>query len=90
MVSAKVKVINKNGIHIRRANDIQKTANMFRSVITIKMDSMEINAKSILGIAGLGAECGTELEIKAVGEDEADALASLVQLFENNFYGSKT
>ena len=85
MITEKVKVNIKNGIHLRLAGEIVKAANMFKSAITISKDSMAVNGKSILGVAGLGAEYGSELTIKADGSDEGDALAYLVELFETNF-----
>ena len=85
MVSGQVKVITKNGIHLRLASELVKAANSFRSEIWIAKDSQEVNAKSILGVAGLGAELGAELVIKVDGEDEGEALEYLVTLVESDF-----
>jgi len=85
MVSGMVKVIAKNGIHLRLASELVKAANRFRSEITISKDSQEVNAKSILGVAGLGAELGSELFIKADGDDESEALDYLIGLVESDF-----
>jgi phosphocarrier protein HPr len=85
MVSGRVKVITKNGIHLRLASELVKAANIFHSEITISKDSQEVNAKSILGVAGLGAELGSELFIKAEGDDESEALDHLVGLVESDF-----
>jgi phosphocarrier protein HPr len=85
MVSGQVKVITKNGIHLRLAGELVKAANRFHSEIMITKDSQEVNAKSILGVAGLGAEMGSELLIKADGEDENEALEHLIALVENDF-----
>lgn len=85
MVSGRVQVITKNGIHLRLASELVKAANRFRSEITISKDSQEVNAKSILGVAGLGAELGSELFIKAEGDDENEALDHLIGLVESDF-----
>jgi phosphocarrier protein HPr len=85
MVSGRVRVITKNGIHLRLASELVKAANRFRSEIMIAKDSQEVNAKSILGVAGLGAELGAELVISAEGEDENEALEHLVTLVESDF-----
>lgn len=85
MQSAIVTVRNENGIHLRLAGELVKAANRFRSDIMITKDSMKVNAKSILGVAGLGAECGASLEIEAEGEDEREAVDFLSDLFENRF-----
>ncbi len=89
MISEKVKVNIKNGIHLRLAGEIVKAANMFKSEITIAKDSMSVNGKSILGVAGLGAEFGAELTIGAEGEDEREAVAHIVDMFESNFAGTE-
>ena len=85
MVTEKVKVNIKNGIHLRLAGEIVKAANMFKSIVMISKDSMAVNGKSILGVAGLGAEYGAELTIEIEGEDEREAIRRLVDMFESNF-----
>ena len=89
-MSGKVKVITKNGIHLRLASELVKAANSFYSEITISKDSQEVNAKSILGVAGLGAELGSELFIKADGDDESEALDYLMGLVESDFTKDKS
>ncbi|UCF04798.1 MAG: HPr family phosphocarrier protein [bacterium] len=85
MVTGTVKVLNENGIHLRLAGELVKAASRFESRITIASDEQQVDAKSILGVAGLGAEFGVELLIQATGNDENEALAFLKQLFENKF-----
>ena len=85
MVSETVTVENKKGIHLRLAHELVKAASGFKSEITITKDDMEANAKSILGLAGLGAEFGSELMITVDGVDEKDALSCIVQLFKTKF-----
>ena len=79
----------KNGIHLRLAGEIVKAAGMFKSEITISKNSMAVNGKSILGVAGLGAEFGSELTIGAEGEDEHEAVKHLVDMFASNFSGTE-
>ncbi len=86
MVEEKVKVTIRNGIHLRLAGEIVKAANMFKSEITISKDSMTVNAKSILGVAGLGADFGSDLVIEVEGEDETEAIRYLVDMFRSNFF----
>ena len=52
----------------------------------IGRDEDFINAKSILGVAGLGAEFGTELSLKVEGADEEEALRTMVDVIKNKFY----
>ena len=86
MVSGKVKVNNKRGIHLRLAGELVKTASKFKSRIMIGRDEDFINAKSILGVAGLGAEFGTELFLNVEGEDEHEALDTMIDVIDNKFY----
>lgn len=89
MKTVQVKVSNKNGIHLRLAGELVKNSSRFKSHIIIRKDSEEINAKSILSVAGLGAEYGSELLITADGEDEEQAVDSLRELFESGFSEGK-
>ncbi|MDZ7860881.1 MAG: HPr family phosphocarrier protein [Candidatus Krumholzibacteriota bacterium] len=85
MKRAQVKVINENGIHLRLAGELVKNSNKFKSDILIEKNSEQINGKSILSVASLGAEYGSELTIIVNGQDENQALDSLVKLFESGF-----
>ena len=85
MKRVQVKVINKNGIHLRLAGEVVKNSSRFVSDIQIEKNTEQINAKSILGVASLGAEYGSELTIIADGEDEDQAINLLVDLFEKGF-----
>lgn len=84
-MSGTVRVTNKNGIHLRLAGEIVKAAGKFKSTVMIGKDGDETNAKSILGVAGLGAEYGTQLTLRITGSDEEKAMESLIRLFESNF-----
>lgn len=52
-------------------------ANEYASRITIVMDNRSINAKSIMGVMGLGLDQGKVITIQAEGNDEAEAIAAL-------------
>lgn len=85
MVTGSAKVKNKNGIHLRLAGELVKAAAKFQAHITVAKDGQEVDAKSILGVAGLGAENGAELVFSAEGEDEQAAIEFLVDLVDNQF-----
>lgn len=80
-----VQVINANGIHARPAAEIVKVAGKYRADITIARDDLEVNAKSIMGVMMLAAECGATVRIRANGEDAADALEALSGLIAGKF-----
>jgi phosphocarrier protein len=85
MVEQKVTVTNRAGIHARPAALLVQKVNKFKSSIYIEKERDRINAKSIMGVITLGAGYGTELTIKAEGEDEVQAVETLVRLFESKF-----
>lgn len=85
MVSGKITVINKTGIHLRLAKEIVYAASQFEAKVMLEKDGLEVNAKSMLGVAMLGAENGAELTLNIEGSDEQDALDTLTGLFETNF-----
>lgn len=80
-----VEVVNANGIHARPAAEIVKTAGRFKADITIARDDLEVNAKSIMGVMMLAAECGSMVRLRAEGEDADGALDALATLIANRF-----
>jgi phosphocarrier protein len=80
-----VQVTNPNGIHARPAAEIVKLAAKFAASITLARDSMEVNAKSIMGVMMLAAECGSTVRIKATGADADAALDALAVLVASTF-----
>lgn len=85
MVTGKIKVLNRTGIHLRLANKIVNAAAKFEATVMLEKDGLEVNAKSMLGVAMLGAEQGAELTLNIEGSDELEALDILTGLFETNF-----
>ena len=80
-----VEIKNKLGLHARPAALFVKTAARFKSDVFISRDSQVVNGKSIMGVMMLAAEKGAELVISADGEDEAEALNVLMELFDRKF-----
>ena len=85
MLERTVQVVNAHGIHARPAAEIVKVAGRFRSHVTIARDDLEVNAKSIMGVMMLAAECGAEVRLRADGEDAAAALDALEALILSRF-----
>jgi len=81
----KVTLKNKVGLHARPAALFVQTAKKFKSNIKVIKGDLEANAKSILEVLSLGAEYNDEIFIEAVGEDEEEALKTLVDLVNNKF-----
>lgn len=87
MFSRTVKILNKSGFHARPATLFVETAGSFQSSISILKGDQEVDAKSVLTLMLLEATAGTEITIRAHGEDERAAVESLIHLIERKFDG---
>ena len=85
MVEREVQIANKLGLHARPAAEVVKTAARFQSDITICRDDLEVNGKSIMGMMMLAAEFGSEITIRASGDDADQAVKDLVALIGGRF-----
>jgi phosphocarrier protein HPr len=85
MISRNVTVTNKTGIHARPASLLISNATKFKSDITIEKNGKKGNAKSMINVLGLAITAGTEITITASGEDEKEAVDTLVKLVESKF-----
>lgn len=54
-------------------------ANEFSSKIMFKMDERVVNAKSIMGVMGLGIDLGKSLIIEAEGDDAEAAIDAIAE-----------
>jgi phosphocarrier protein len=80
-----VVIKNEYGLHLRPADLFARTAIQFVSEITVRHNDRSVNGKSILDLATLAAECGSVLDIEAIGPDADTALAALARLVESDF-----
>ena len=85
MAEVQVRVENPLGIHARPATKIIQTAGQFFSEVTLAVDGMRADAKSIMSVMMLAAVQGSVVTIRAEGSDEDAALAALVALFQRKF-----
>lgn len=85
VVERKVTVVNTLGIHARPAAEFVKLATRYQSEITVSKDVFKVNGKSILGVMTLAAECGSELTLRAEGEDATRAVDALTELLSKEF-----
>ncbi len=80
-----VRVPNRYGLHARPAAEFVKIATRFHSEVYVGKEDLEVNGKSIMGMMMLAAEFGSEIVIRATGEDAQDAVSALVALVERGF-----
>lgn len=85
MAERTVTIVNKNGVHARPAAEIVKTAGKFACNVTIVRDDLEVNGKSIMGVMMLAAECGSQITLRASGDDADAAIEALAQLVAAKF-----
>ena len=85
MISKKVTIINKLGLHARAASKLVNKANQFESEVFIDKQGNRINAKSIMGVMMLAASKGTEILLEIDGGDEEDCMKAVVKLIEDRF-----
>ena len=72
-------------MHARPAAEFVKLASRFQADIWVRKDGTEVNGKSIMGVMMLAAECGSEIHIRASGEDAEVALDELAALVSQGF-----
>lgn len=85
MAEITLTIAHEVGLHARPASLFVQKAKQFTSDIRVKFGESVANAKSIMSILTLGVNQGAVITIYAQGEDEDQALASLVELVEGNF-----
>ena len=82
MKEVRVKVVNEKGLHTRPSTVLVKRAMQFQSEISLSLNGVTADGKSVIGVLALGAKMGSELTISAEGFDEVQAIQVLRQLIE--------
>ena len=85
MLSKKITLINKYGLHARAAAKFVSTASRFLSEVTVQCNDKSANGKSIMDVMMLAAVCNNAIEIKVNGEDETELLVALEKLVSERF-----
>ena len=87
MPEIRLRVRHEVGLHARPAALFVKTAQRYASDISVTHVDLKGNAKSILDVLTLGVTQGSEITIRAEGQDAEGALAALEALVEAGFAG---
>jgi len=85
MTSREVTIVNKLGLHARAATRLVNCASAFECELWINNGEKSVNSKSIMGVLTLAACKGTELTIEADGEDEREAVETVINLINDRF-----
>lgn len=80
-----MRIVNSLGLHARPAAAFVKIAGRYQCHIAVRKDETEVNGKSIMGMMMLAAECGSELLLRADGEDAEQAVGELMELVQAGF-----
>ena len=83
MLSRKITIKNPSGLHLRPAGVLSQTAMKFKSDIVIEYGEKRIVAKSVLNVMAAGIKSGTEVNLIVEGEDEEEAIKTLVEAIES-------
>jgi len=79
MVSQKVVIVNKSGIHARPAGELVKVTKLCTSDTLMLYGEKVINMKSILNIMAAAVRQGTEVTIQCDGEGEEQDLKRIIE-----------
>lgn len=83
MVRAKVVIRNLTGLHLRPAGVLCNKAILYKSRIQFQTGTTTANAKSVLSVLGACVQSGDEIEFICEGEDEQEALDSMIRVVED-------
>lgn len=81
----KIKVLYRPGIHARAAAKIVEIVSNHKSRLFIKKNEKEVEASNILSILTLDCPKGTELQLRAVGDDSEELLNNVSKMLEKGF-----
>ena len=78
-------IINRRGLHARAAAKFVNCAERFEAEIFVSRHGVEVPGRSILGLMMLAATSGTEITVRAIGDDAAAAVEALAALSADKF-----
>ena len=85
MTRRETRIVNRLGLHARAAAQLVRMANEYNSDINLIKSNQQANAKTIMEVLMLGAAHGEDLTVEARGDDEENAVETIVQLIDARF-----
>jgi phosphocarrier protein len=85
MIQNEATIVNKLGLHARASGVLTQVAGKFKAETWITRNGRRVNAKSIMGVMMLAAGIGSTVTIESDGEDEAQAMAAVLETIANRF-----
>ena len=77
MIQKSVQIKLEGGLEARPVAMLVQVASQYDSQVYIESENKKVNAKSIMGMMGLGLNQGESVTVIADGTDEADAVAGI-------------
>ena len=69
-------------LHARPAGALAVAAGRFAAAVSLSTGTKTADAKSVLGVMGLGATSGQQVTVSADGPDAAQAVATLIAILK--------
>ncbi|HET9885900.1 MAG TPA: HPr family phosphocarrier protein [bacterium] len=85
MIRKSVRIVNRQGMHMRAANLFANLAGRFPASVRVSKGEVIVNGKSIMGLMMLAAPCGSEIVLEIDGDREEDAFPELLVLVRTGF-----
>ena len=85
MVSKNVTVVNAMGFHMRPAMNFANEMSKYPCDVTISLNGINIDGKSLMNIIAACIKCGMEIKISCNGEREEEALNKAVTMIADGF-----
>jgi phosphocarrier protein HPr len=86
VVERELEIVNAKGLHLRAASELVKLTSSLPCGVSLFNGLMEVDGKSILGVAALGAPKGSHIVVKTEGEEEEVSMDKIDDLFRRGFY----
>ena len=83
--SARVRIVNKLGLHARPAMAFVDLANGYDATVRLRKGDEEVDGRAIMEIMMLAATEGTELDITTDGAQAEECLEALKALVDRGF-----
>ncbi|MBC8952670.1 PTS phosphocarrier protein NPr [Xenorhabdus sp. PB62.4] len=85
-VKQRLEIKNRLGIHARPAMKLYDLVQQFQSQVILRnSNNLQAEADSVIAMLMLDSEQGSYIEVEAIGPDEQQALAAIVELFNSGF-----
>ncbi len=86
-ITRTLQITNKKGLHARASRKLAELALNYESTrISVRKESDEADARSLMDLMMLGAGIGDEVEIEARGPQAEEAMAAVETLIAAKFY----